>query len=610
MSRVHRRRPASRRARQPLGAGWRLGVVVLGVMVAFGACFYRLYYLHVLDRENLLAELQQSREAFEIQHARRGPIVDTRGNLLADVRPLITVGLDPQVYDAGRDADKLPALARLLGLSVAEIEAAAADRYTKKGEPRQWVKLHDGVGEGRYEEIRALGLRAVYGVRRFERYYPNGALAAHVLGFINKEGVPGGGIEEDLDFFLRGEDGWREGERDGRRRELVQFRRREVDPTHGYGVQLTIDSSVQHFAEEELRAIMEKFAPQSASIIVSEVTTGRILAMASSPAFDPNTFWEPARREDYPMDFLLRNRAVSDVFEPGSTFKIITVAAALEEGVVTPQMRFDCNRETIEYKGRTVRLPRDHDDDLGVLDVGGVLRESSNRGAAQIGFLLGEERLYNYARAFGFAEQSGLGFPREAAGLLLPVPRWDGLTLSRLPIGYAVAANALQVHFAAAAVANGGVLMEPRLVERVFDETGESVVRFEPRPRRRVISEENARILTGMLREVCTDGTAKAARIPGFDVAGKTGTARKIVEGEYRESRHVASFTGFFPAARPRYAITVVVDGATNRNHGYGGGAVAAPSFSSVGKQLVRYFALEPVEPSSPTLARWEGGMP
>jgi len=236
-----------------------------------------------------------------------------------------------------------------------------------------------------------------------------------------------------------------------------------------------------------------------------------------------------------------------------------------------------------------------------------VVVQSSNRGAAFLGMMLGEDRLYDYTRKFGFGEETGLGLPGEVPGILHPVDRWDGLTITRLPMGHAISATPLQVHMAMSVIANDGILMEPTVVRRIFDESGKTLANSDPEARRRVLSSEAARVTTRMLVDVVSDqGTAHRARIDSFKVAGKTGTTQKIVEGRYSNEKHVGSFTGFFPADQPRIVMTVVVDEPQNIRIGYGG-LVAAPLFQEIGESLVRYFGIEPLDSES-ALVAWKGG--
>jgi cell division protein FtsI/penicillin-binding protein 2 len=554
----------------------------------------RLFYLHVWDRDELLQFVEGNRKMVNVVEARRGNIVDTRGNLLATTRTTYNIGVDPQSF---READrvKLPELARILGQPLEEIEAKI-DRKTRKvsedsPEVRliRWAVLAKGADEATHDAVKALGLRAVYGNQSHSRAYPGGELAAHVLGYINKEETPVTGIERFFDYYLRGQDGWRETERDGKRHEMAQFREREVEPSDGLNIELSIDQMVQHIVEEEISRVAQEYNPNGISVIVSQPATGAVLAMANYPSYDPNEFYDT---EKYPISSQ-RNRALTDVFEPGSTFKIVPTSAALNEGLVHPNDVFNTGVSRVSYKGRTLSLPADtHNyEELSVHD---ILVKSSNRGAAQLGLMLGEQRLYNYAASFGFGETTGCDLGGEITGALHTPRNWDGLTITRMPMGHAVSATPMQVHSAMSVIANGGVLMEPMIAKRVFDANGEDVIRFKPKAKRRVISTEVAKTVASMLADVVgSKGTARRAAIDNYGVAGKTGTTQKIVNGQYSRHHHVASFSGFFPADNPSLVVTVVVDDPQLSGVGYGG-SIAAPAFRNIAEACIAYLGIRP----------------
>ncbi len=585
-------------------ASWRLGLVGIAVLVAFTCIFGRLYYLHIWESKELLRLAENSRRKLETKHSRRGNILDARGNLLASTRTAMEVGVDPQAVDP-KDLPKLPLLAYYTGISLEELEKRfknktypTRDSYGRQVRLVRWSKISERVSEDTYGKIMALQIAGVYGNRKYERIYPGRELAAHVTGFLNKEGQSVGGVESYLDFYLRGQDGWRETEMDGHRQEMARFRTREVEAVDGFHVETTIDMVVQNIIEEEISSLVEQYNPKSATIIASEPSTGFILGLANYPNFDPNAFWL------YPVDSH-RNRAATDILEPGSTFKIVAASGALNEGLVNPNSLFDCSVSEAAYGGRLVNLPGDSTP-RGTLTVHDIVSKSSNRGAAQLGMLLGADKLYNYARAFGFGEKSGFNLCSETRGMLHEVADWDGLTISRLPIGHAVGATPLQIHYAMSVMANDGVLMTPRVVRRVLDHEGRTVVSFSPRAKRRVVSASTAQTMARFLADVAkTGGTAPRAAIAGYEVAGKTGTSQKIIDGKYSHSRHVATFSGFFPASRPQLVITVIVDEPQLPGIGYGG-RVAAPVFKEIALQLIQYLAIQPPTPLGETLALME----
>lgn len=582
-------------------ADWRFFLLTIAIVLGFGGILTRLSYLHVVQADELSRIAEARRQRAEIRYARRGNILDSRGNILAATRPVIELGVDP-VSIKPEDYEKIPQLARLLDLPEETLRDAFSKtfRVNSNGEKRpvRWIRIKEAISDSQYDQVKALRIKGIYGNRSFERVYPGGLLASHVLGFINKENVAVTGVERFMDFYLRGQDGYLETEIDGLRRELAQYRSREIDARNGLNVRLTLDSVVQDIVETEVRRLVDEYHPDGISIIISRPQSGDILALANYPSFDPNKFW------DFDVDSM-RNRAVTDVYEPGSTFKIVPASAALNEGLVNPETQINCGVSSVQYNGRIVRLPAD-DHQLGSISVSEVVSHSSNRGAAQLGMMVGDDAFYNYCRLFGFGEKSGYGPGGEVSGILQPVKNWDGLTISRLPMGHAIAVTPMQVHMAMSTIANGGVLMKPRIITQVEDSNGQVVSDFEVDPRRRVVSQETANEVARMLSEVVSDGTARSAAIPGFSVAGKTGTAQKIINGHYSHREHVASFSGFFPADNPQVVITVVVDNAHRPNGGIAyGGTISAPAFRNIGQQLVQYYVMSPSAqaPSASTVA-------
>jgi cell division protein FtsI (penicillin-binding protein 3) len=517
-------------------------------------------------------------------------------------------------------------------------EAAAADDDDTQTDdpdaqgnrPIKWAKLSDSVTESVYADILKLDVGGVYGQRVYRRDYPDNGLAAHVIGYANHKEVPVTGIEAFADFYLRGQDGWLESEKDSRRRELAQFRSREVPASDGYSVKLSIDATVQHIVEAELDSLARKYQPQKATIIVSDPRTGFILALANYPSFNLNQYNQVPKDEQR----TLRNVAVTDQYEPGSVFKIVAVSAAIDSGLVTPSTTFDCTLSKVPYDGtvfiggkpvkavRMLSLPHEMaSDHFGhSMTVAQIIGRSSNKGAAQLGMALGEQRFYDFVHAFGFGQRTG--FPvageKETSGDLPPLNKWDELTITRMPMGQSVAVTALQIHQAMGVIASGGVLLRPQVITQVLDPSGGLVYSFRRSEVRRVISPTTARTMTEMLERVATKkvgdqdgGTGSKAAIAGYDVAGKTGTANKLepvllasgkTQLRYSEKHHVASFVGFFPAGDPQVAISVIVDDADAHAppNQYTGGDVAAPSFKTIGEQLIPYLDIRPA--SAPPL--------
>ncbi len=651
-------------------ATYRIALLAILVLAMFAGIEARLVWLHIVDRDDLLRSVGEARRQLIVDNARRGDILDANGALLATSRSVIVLGVDPQSVRP-EDRAKLPRLAALLGMPLPGLErtfatktrtaaagpqgpspsaavtinfgtAAVADADlnalpanaddTELDEPDRegnrpirWAKLSDGVPESVYKQVEMLGIKGVYGSRIYRRDYPHNEMAAHIIGYVDREERPLAGIEHYADFYLRGENGWLESERDGRSRELAQFRTREVPASDGFSVSLSIDAPIQHMAEEELAAIAAQYEPEKATIIVSDPQTGFILALANYPSFDLNSFNKLSRMDQGRM----RNVAVADEYEPGSVFKIVAVAGALNEGIVTTQTEFDCTLEKIDYNGITRSLPRedagDHFDHP--LTVAEIIEKSSNKGAAQLAMALGDRRFYNYARAFGFGEKTGFPVGGEVPGKLKAPEKWDSMTITRMPMGQSVTANALQMQQAMGVIASGGILLKPQIIHQVKDAQGELVYTFGRAEVRRVITEGTARTMAGLLMAVASsEGNAIEAAIPGFEVAGKTGTANKLVPFElgngntvlrYSDRHHVASFIGFFPALLRRrgdrqVAISVIIDDADARcpNGVAYGHTVAAPVFKRLGERLIPYLNIRPQIDNEPPRALAMGGGP
>lgn len=572
------------------------------VLSLFAVVAGRLVYLHVLHRDELLKFVDKARRQIVVEHARRGAILDTKGNILATSRSYIVLGADPEML---KDAEspKWAEVARLLGVnsfefdktlrkSIASAQLALASTDESVREKRvRYVKLADEVDEAVYDKIMDLRIRGIYGSRGYKRVYPGNQLASHVLGYINKENVPVTGAEKHLDLYLKGQDGWIESEKDGARRELAQFRTREVDPQDGHDVVLTIDSVIQNIIERELDVIAGKYNPKFATIIVSDPQTGAILGMANWPSYNLNEFFKA------PLE-VQRNNAVTDIVEPGSTFKIVAAGGGLNDGTVMPSTTFDCEAPTVIIDGKERKLPKE-DHKMGLLSVREIVSHSSNRGAAHIAMKMGAQRFYEYAKAYGFGEPTKFGLGGEVRGMLDAPAKWDGLTITRMPMGHAVAATPLQVHMAMSVVANGGTLLRPQIIKEIRDTDGKVVRGFEVEKRQQVLKPSTAATLARMLHGVVEEGgTAAGFDIEGFEIAGKTGTTQKIVDGKYSSTRHVASFVGFFPASRPQVVLSVIVDDAKVSGGLAYGRAVSAPAFKHVAEQLIQYLDIKPLRAS------------
>ncbi len=605
---------------------WLLLVLLPGLI--FARLALRLVELQVWRHAELSAKAQQNTRREILREPRRGDILDARGNLLATSVFVKTVCADPVLV--GRfPAEVARALAPLLQIEEAELYGrllprlrrnaqgeTVTNRYVvlkRKVPPETWEQVRGAMQrlasppEGRKltraEALEWRNLRASVFTESLDdqqRVYPNRTLAAQVLGFVGSEereldgmtllqtrGIEG--IEAALDSKLTGVPGWRVTEKDRRGRELLPLRDQDVEPRDGFNVVLTLDAVVQHIVEEALAQAMERHNPISASALVVRPRTGEILAMATLPTFDPN------RPGAFPPE-ARRNRVVTDIMEPGSTFKVVVVSAALNERLVALTDTFDCEHGHFAFGGRVLH---DHES-YGRLTVQGIITKSSNIGAAKIGIRLGPERLYRYMRAFGFGDKTGVPLPSEAPGSVPEPARWYKVSLAQIPMGHGIAVTRLQMTMAMAALANRGVLMRPMLVSRLEDREGNVVARYTPQPIRAVVSETAARLTVEALKTVVSpEGTAPKAALEHYTVAGKTGTAQKAGPGGYQPGKYIASFIGFFPADQPEVCISVVLD---EPKQGYYGGQVAAPVFKQIAERLANYLNIRPDRPEAPSL--------
>lgn len=551
----------------------RAAVVVCLIGAAFSALGFRLVHLQVVRAPELRAEVTKIHGQVLHRQGRRGPILDCHGNLLANSQSVNIVTADPSLT-APRAGELARQLAPLLQVSEAELVA----RLTRSG---RYVRLKQRVDLETVQKIRALKLKGIFYEDQYARTYPNGALASHVIGFVDGQHRGVQGIEAVMDSYLNGRSGYEIIERDRKGREIRARRNEAIGPRDGLRVTLTIDQVIQHIAETELDKAMEAHRPAGAMIIVSRPATGEILAMSSRPTFDLN---EPG---DAAAD-ARRNRCISDVAEPGSTFKVAVIAGAISDGTVSLADRIDCENGAFLYAGRALHDAHPH----GVLSVDEILHKSSNIGTAKIALKMGPQRLHEYIRAFGFGQRTGIAIAGEVAGIAHPLSRWTKLSITRIPMGHEIAVTPLQMLLAMNAVANGGRLMRPLLVKSVTDADGQPVMSYAPQLVRPVISPRASILLTSSLRKVVTpDGTAPRAAVPGYDVAGKTGTAQKIENGQYVR-KYYSSFIGYLPAHDPQLSILVTLDDPAVG--GYYGGTVAGPVFRAVAEKVAPYLGIPP----------------
>jgi cell division protein FtsI/penicillin-binding protein 2 len=450
-----------------------------------------------------------------------------------------------------------------------------------------WVKRKLDIEEA--EEIRKLKIRHLGFIRESRRSYPNSYLASQIIGFAGMDNVGLEGIELYLDKYLKGTPGWGIFLRDARQSKLDVYEKMSA-PKDGLDVVLTIDQVVQYIAERELDKAYKKYNAKAASIIVMDPYTGRILAMANRPTYDLNEFKDANREEK-------RNRSICDLFEPGSVFKIVTAAAALEEKIIDEEERIFCEEGSYRVAKHTLHDHVPH----GWLTFREVIEKSSNIGTVKVAQLLGANIIYKYVRLFGFGEKLGIDLPGEISGLVKEPRYWSKTSIGAIPIGHEVGVTALQLAAALSVIANGGNLMRPYIIDEIREKSGEVIQKNSPSLIRKVICEDTAARLSKMLAGVVEEGTGKMAQISDITSAGKTGTAQKIEpSGGYSHNKFVASFIGFAPAQEPVVVIVVSID---EPKPYYFGGVVAAPVFRSVASDTVKYLktkeALFKVEPNA-----------
>ncbi len=522
--------------------------------------------------------------------AKRGSILDRHGVLLASNVPVKSVSINGTLF---KNPDLfVPILARHLEIPEKTIRG--------KLDPKDsYIPLRQRVGEDVIdamncdltEAAKQAGVR-VAGIelrQEYRRTYPNGHLLSHVIGFYGSDGKTERGqqgVERSEDVVLTGSDGYRYVEKDARRRELVPYRTTGQEAIDGSDVRLTIDLAIQSIVEEELDAAVTEFKPLWATVIFMRPNTGEIVAMATRPTFNPMKLKEMTRGSDF-------NRAIAGVVEPGSTFKIVAVGAALNEGFVDLDTKVFCENGKYHYAGHTLG---DHKS-YGTLSVKEIITQSSNIGAAKIALQLGQQRFYNYVRRFGFGFRSGIELPGEHTGVVHPPGEWSKVSIVQLPMGQGLSVTPLQMVTAMNVIASAGRLVQPRLIHSIVSPQTGQVRRIPPSVRRQVISARAAAQLSLALEENTTEqGTATAARVAGFRTAGKTGTAEKVVHGtkHYAKGKYVVSFAGFLPADNPQICGIVLFDEADVPKERYYGGQVAAPVFSRIAARIALYLNLQP----------------
>jgi cell division protein FtsI (penicillin-binding protein 3) len=552
----------------------RLGVAKILFLAMFLVIAGRAFQLQVLQGERLmrLGERQHLKEWIVLP--KRGALFDRAGEPLALSMESQSVYARPHRV---QDPEQLSqGLARILNLRAADVK-----QKLTSDKPFVWIKRQ--VASPEAEKIQALNPTGIGMFYEPNRYYPQNQLAGQLIGFVGRDSEGLEGLELKYNDYIRGEAGSSVTERDALgRRVLVQgVEGLRIPP--GSDVHLTLNTSIQHIGEKELEATVLKYRAKSGVAIVMEPFTGEVLALANYPTFDPNNYSKQSADQR-------RNRAVTDSFEPGSTFKTILAAAALEEGVVGKEDLFYCEMGKYPYAGKIIHDTHPH----GWLSFAKILQVSSNIGFTKVAQKLKKDRYYRYIEKFGFGQVTGIDVPGEVPGLLRKAESWSAIDLATHAFGQGISATPLQMVTAYAAIANGGFLMRPYVTRRVVSPQGEIVLEIQPHVVRRVISEKTARSLASILKDVTNEGgTGVMANVDGFEVAGKTGTAQKAdpVHGGYAAKKRVASFVGFVPANDPRLVALVLIDEPEVNVYG---GVVAAPAFRNIAQAALRHLAVAP----------------
>lgn len=547
----------------------RIVVLALVLMACLAVVAVRLYSIQIVQHHDLGIRANGQYERRIPVAGKRGTIYDRRGRALAITLDAASVYAHPgSVQHPHATASEL---AKVLKRPVRAIRAKLkADR------PFVWIERK--VDPQTAEALSTLKLSGVGLVPDGKRYYPKKTTAAHLIGFVGVDDRGLEGVELQYDYLLSGGSRSFLSRVDALRR--IVFR----DPEEGHSgsdLFLTIDEVIQHVAERELEAAVRHSEARAGTVIVMDPATGEILALANTPSFNPNTY----RRSSADSR---RNRALTDPYEPGSAFKTVLAAAALEERVVRPQDLFYGENGSIEVAGAKIRDHKKH----GWMTFRDVVAYSSNVGAIKVGMKVGKARFYNYITSFGFGVPTGVDLPGEGRGLIRRPPDWSGLSLGALSIGHEISTTPIQLIAAMSAVANGGHLVRPHVLKAVRHPDG-SVEEVQPLPIRRVISPETAQTLTSIFTDVVARGTGQAAAVPGYLVAGKTGTAQKLDKqtARYSETKVVASFVGYVPAEEPRLAILVLID---EPGTAAWGGTVAAPVFRNIAQEVLPYLEISP----------------
>jgi len=557
----------------------RIRIIMIGTV--FGLLFLtvvgRAFYLQILQHEDLVKKADKQHEHRVDLTQARGSILDRNGTTLAESINMDSCYAEPRRI---KDVDGTAAvLAPILGVTKDELIA-------KLSVNKSFIWVERWLAPEIATRVRNMKLPGIGFAPESKRFYPNMEIAAHVVGFTGRD--PNGleGIELKYDSTILGNAGYMITERDALGRNIAIKKTVIKNSSPGKSVILTLDKTIQFIAEKELAKAVKESNAKSGMALVMESDTGRVLAMANYPTFNPNAYSRYSLAQ-------LRNQSVTDSFEPGSTFKVFTVAAALDAGTIKSTDVYNCENGSYRIADRIIR----DDHPQSRLTVSEIIKYSSNIGSAKIGLKMGEEKLSSYLRSFGFGSRTGIDLPGETPGNLKK--QWYGVELATATFGQGVSLSTIQLATALSAIANGGNLMRPYLVEQILDDSGTVMQKFEPQVVRRVISPDTAQKVTKMMETVTVDGgTGTRAALDGYLVAGKTGTAQKVdpVTRTYSPTKRIGSFVGFVPADKPKLTIAVIIDEPQGVKYG---GVVAAPAFRVIAQNTLAYLKIQPNIPAT-----------
>jgi len=536
------------------------GLVIFAVKLVFIQVFNASYLAKLAEKQhNYFIELEP----------RRGGIYDRKLRPLALNVAAYSLYAKPKAMTEQAKKKAIRELGSLLNLQTDFLQK----RLSKE---KYFVWIERKLTSITAEQIKAMKIDGLDFIKESRRYYPNQSLGAHLIGFAGMDNRGLDGLELMYDHYLKGEFGWTQIIRDARNRELL-IERGFIPPKNGFDFVLTIDETIQFIAERALEEGFIQHHAIGASLIIMNPKTGEILALVNRPTYDLSRFSEVNQDNR-------RNRAVTDMYEPGSVFKIVTAAAALEEGKVTESDKFFCEYGEYKVGGHILHDHTKH----GTLTFREVIEQSSNIGTTKIAQLLGAKTIYKYAKLFRFGMPTGINLIGEVKGVMKDTSQWSKTSIAAIPIGHEVTVTAIQLVCAISAIANDGLYMQPFVVKYIQDQEGELIKEFKPQPVAQVISAQTARRLKEILAGVVETGTGKLAQIPDVRAAGKTGTAQKILGGQYSHNKFFASFIGFAPVEDPKIAMVVIFD---EPHPSYYGGTVAAPVFKRVAEDVLKYLA-------------------